>query len=72
MTTEKTTVKFPVEMTIDQRDEIDLIASELGLARVQVIRLACRDYARRFFLSNRHIEMPIGIENMPEPADAAT
>lgn len=70
MTTEKTTVKFPVEMTTDQRDEIDLIAGELGLARVQVIRLACREYARRFFSANRHIEMPVGSNEMPEPIAA--
>lgn len=64
-TTDKPTVKFPVEMPADQRDELDAIATELGLARVQVIRLACRDYARRFFSANRHIEMPLGMNETP-------
>lgn len=69
-TTEKPTVKFPVEMTTDQRDELDAIATELGLARVQVIRLACRDYAHRFFSGKRHIEMPVGLNEMPAEAAA--
>jgi hypothetical protein len=67
--TDKPTVKFPVEMTVEQRDELDAIANEIGISRVAVMRIACREYAASFFSTKRLINKPIDTQDA-EPVAA--
>jgi hypothetical protein len=57
---EQTKVQIPLEMPVHQRDELDQIVSLTGESRMSIIRLACREYAERFFMRRRHIHEPSG------------
>ena len=61
MTIDKPTIKLLIEMPLEQRKELDVIATEIGIPRNALIRIACREYATRFFSAKRLTDKPIDI-----------
>lgn len=54
---ERTSVQIPLEMTPELRDELDAIARLSGInSRMAVIRLACREYADRYWRERSEAE----------------